>query len=75
MFYQKEAVHILMDHMCYDLQKLISSSFEKLTLNHIKTISFQMLKGLDYLHKNQVIHRVFLLKIRIVKIFAGCKIF
>ena len=49
--------------MCYDLERLIRNFHKELTIDDIKIILFQIFKGVNYLHENRMIHRVFLLYI------------
>ncbi len=45
--------------MCYDLERLIRNFHNELTIDDIKIILFEIFKGVNYLHENKMIHRVF----------------
>lgn len=51
---------MIMDHIDHDLGNILkhlSSKENKLTISEIKCIMIQLLKGMEYLHDNWVIHR------------------
>eukprot|EP00828_Plagiopyla_frontata_P002654 TRINITY_DN10506_c0_g1_i2.p3 TRINITY_DN10506_c0_g1~~TRINITY_DN10506_c0_g1_i2.p3 ORF type:complete len:136 (-),score=18.58 TRINITY_DN10506_c0_g1_i2:908-1315(-) len=49
-------IYLVMEFYPSDLQKLFKSSFY-LTKGHIKLIAFNILKGIEYLHKVGILHR------------------
>ena len=49
-----QEVFIVTDIMYSDLKKVIS--VKKLCTNTVRSLAFQMIEGLDYLHSRQVIH-------------------
>lgn len=53
---KKQEVYLVFEYMDHDLSGL-SLAKHKFTLPQIKYIMFQLLKGVEYLHKNNIIHR------------------
>lgn len=58
-FFEKDAVYMVLNYMCYDLEKLISNFHKQLSINDIKIILFQIFRGVAFIHENKMIHRVF----------------
>ncbi|CAH1796484.1 unnamed protein product [Owenia fusiformis] len=56
-FGQKSNISLVFDFMETDLEVLIKDLTVALTPGHIKSYTLQTLKGLEYLHKNWILHR------------------
>lgn len=51
------AVYMVMDYMDYDLRYLIENMKYPFSLEEIKTIMFELLSAIEYLHSKWYIHR------------------
>lgn len=60
-FFDKDAIFIVLDFICYDLERLLMTFHKKLNLEDIQIILSQIFRGVLFLHENNLIHRVFLL--------------
>jgi serine/threonine protein kinase len=58
-FFDKDAVYMVLDYMCYDLERLLINFHEKLIYEDIRIILSQIFRGVLFLHENNMIHRVF----------------
>lgn len=58
-FFDKDAVFMVLDFICYDLERLLIAFHEKLSLEDIKILLSQIFRGVLFLHENNLIHRVF----------------
>lgn len=56
-FFEDDSFFTVMDNMPYDLRLLIKNYFDYYDLSDIKCIMFQILKGLNFLHKSWILHR------------------
>lgn len=50
-------VYIVFEYMEYDLTGIIESREIRFTQDHIKSWTFQLLTGVHYMHKNNILHR------------------
>ena len=53
---KNQSVYLVMEYMEHDISGLSLAKF-KFTLPQIKYIMYQILQGVQYLHKNEIIHR------------------
>ena len=53
---KKQEVYLVFEYMDHDLSGLSLAEY-KFNLPQIKYIMYQLLKGVEYLHKNNIIHR------------------
>lgn len=57
---KSKMIYLVMDYMDWDLKAFVSrlkSKFKRFGMEHIKSLLFQLLSGVSYLHEECVIHR------------------
>ncbi len=57
-FYANKTIYLVMEYLETDLSKLIKDTQTILKEEHIKNIMIQLLEGVQFLHKNFIMHRV-----------------
>ncbi|WVO18708.1 hypothetical protein L204_106428 [Cryptococcus depauperatus] len=57
MVVEKGSVYMVLEYMEHDLTGLLSHPHLKFTPAHVKSLSHQMLSGLEYLHTHSILHR------------------
>ena len=48
---------MVFEYLDYDLTGIIETKEIKLTLDHVKSWSKQLLRGVHYMHINKIVHR------------------
>jgi len=58
-FYLQKTIFLALEYMPYELSAIIKDTSVMLREEHVKNIAMQVLRAVEFLHSNFIMHRVF----------------